>query len=90
LVFFMMQFEQLWATQKPTRQEMLEHWLAALSAASLISDRVEAAVKGRNIASLDRILKKRKLARYEENEQEIRELLTEMRALWTKEATEKA
>ena len=46
--------------------------------------------KLRNIASLDRILKKRKLARYEENEQEIRELLTEMRALWTKEATEKA
>jgi hypothetical protein len=73
-----------------TRQEMLEHWLAAISAANLILDRVEIAVKDRNIALLDRILKKNKLARYEEKEQEIRELLTEMRALWAKETKEKA
>jgi hypothetical protein len=91
LDFIMMQFEEVWSTKKPTRQEMLEHWLAAISAANLISDRVEIAVKDRNLALLDRILKKKKLARYEENEQEIRELLTEMRALWAKkEATKKA
>ncbi len=86
LDFVMMQFEQVWASQKPSHQEMLKHWLGALSAANLITDRMEAAVKDNNLAALDRILKKRKLARYKENEEEIRALMTEMRSLWAEEA----
>jgi hypothetical protein len=81
-----MEFEQIWTTRKPTRQEFLEHWLAALSAAGLISDRIEAEVKDRNLGGLNRILRKRKLARYEDNEAETRALLTELQELWTGEA----
>lgn len=78
LDFIMLLFEQTWCAQKPDEQELLRHWLAALSAAGLVSDRVEAVVKSDTLRGLDRILKKRRIARHPEAEDVLRGLLAQL------------
>jgi hypothetical protein len=75
LDFIMMLFEQAWCEKKPTDEEMLRHWIAALSAAGLVSDRLEATVQDNNLKALERIMSKRKVARHPEAEEKMRALL---------------
>ncbi len=82
LDYIMMLFEHVWCENKPNAQELLEHWLIALSAANLISDRVQKAVRDRNGAAIERILGKRTLSRYPETEQATRDMLARVRAGW--------
>ncbi|MEM8849598.1 MAG: GSCFA domain-containing protein [Pseudomonadota bacterium] len=72
LDFIMMLFEQVWCETQPTDEEMLKHWVAALSAAGLVSDRLEACVRDENLNALRRIMGKRKVARHPEAEAAIR------------------
>ncbi|MEM7644463.1 MAG: GSCFA domain-containing protein [Pseudomonadota bacterium] len=72
LDFIMMLFEQVWCETQPTDEEMLKHWVAALSSAGLVSDRLEACVRDDNLNALRRIMGKRKVARHPEAEAAIR------------------
>ncbi|UWQ21779.1 GSCFA domain-containing protein [Jannaschia sp. W003] len=80
LDFIMMLFEEVWCVEKPTDEEMTRHWLTALSAAGLVSDRLETALRDGNGRMLDRILAKRKVARHPEQEEAIRAQIERMRA----------
>lgn len=75
LDFVMLLFEQVWCETKPSEAEMLRHWVAALSAAGLVSDRLEAAVQDGNLKALERIMTKRVIARHPEAEAGARALL---------------
>ena len=77
----MMLFEQVWCDKQPTDEEMLKHWIAALSSAGLISDRLEAVVRDDNLRALKRIMGKRKVARHPEAEEAVRAQLDRLEAL---------
>ena len=81
LDFIMMLFEQVWCERQPTDEEMLKHWLAALSAAGMISDRVEAMVRSDDVKALRRIIAKRKVARHPEAEAAIRAQLERLEGI---------
>ena len=72
LDYIMMLFEMVWCERQPTEDELRRHWLAALSAAGLVSDRLETAIREADAGKLARILAKRKIARHPEMEAEIR------------------
>ena len=81
LDFIMLLFEQVWCETQPTDAELLRHWIAALSAAGLVSDRLEAAVASDSVEALRRILAKRKVARHPEAEAAIRAQLARLEGL---------
>ena len=81
LDFIMMLFEQVWCEKQPTDAEMLKHWLAALSSAGLISDRLESTVRDGNLRALRRIMGKRKVTRHPEAEAAIRAQLDRLETL---------
>lgn len=84
LDFIMMLFEQVWCERQPTDEEMLRHWMAALSAAGLVSDRIEAATRNGNLDALRRVIAKRKVARHPEAEAAIRAQLDRLEAMLAK------
>ena len=77
----MLLFEQVWCETQPTDAELLRHWIAALSAAGLVSDRLEAAVASDSVEALRRIIAKRKVARHPEAEAAIRAQLARLEGL---------
>ncbi|MCK0168611.1 GSCFA domain-containing protein [Jannaschia sp. S6380] len=81
LDFIMMLFEQVWCERQPTDAEMLRHWIAALSASGLVSDRLEGAIKEDSLTALRRIMAKRKLARHPEAEAAIRAQLERLEGM---------
>ncbi len=81
LDFVMMLFEQVWCATQPTDEELRRHWVAALSASGLVSDRLEETMGDDRLSALARILGKHKLARHPEAEAAIREQLQQLRAM---------
>ena len=81
LDFIMMLFEQVWCEKQPTDEEMLRHWIAALSAAGMISDRLEAVIAEDSLANLKRVMSKRKVARHPEAEAAIRAQLERLEGM---------
>lgn len=84
LDYVMMLFEEVWCVKKPTEEEMLSHWVAALSSAGLISDRLEIPARKKQPADILRVLGKRKLARHPEAEKGARALVERLYAAMTK------
>lgn len=84
LDYVMMLFEEVWCVKKPTEEEMLSHWVAALSSAGLVSDRLEIPTRKNDSAGVLRILGKRKLARHPEAEKGARALVERLYAAMTK------
>ena len=80
LDYIMMLFERVWCVAPPTDAEMTRHWITALSAAGLVSDRLETALRDGDARALDRILSKRRLARHPEREDAIRAQVERLRA----------
>lgn len=81
LDFIMLLFEQTWCAKQPTQDELLRYWLAALSSAGLVSDRLEGVVKTDNLRGLERILTKRRIARHPEAEKALHGLLEQLRTM---------
>ncbi|MGB3407474.1 MAG: GSCFA domain-containing protein [Jannaschia sp.] len=81
LDFIMMLFEQVWCEKQPTDEEMLKHWIAALSSAGLVSDRLESAIADDSLANLRRVMSKRKIARHPEAEAAIRAQLERLEGM---------
>ena len=79
LDYIMMLFERVWCVAPPTDAEMTRHWITALSAAGLVSDRLETALRDGDARALDRILSKRRLARHPEREDAIRAQVERLR-----------
>ncbi|WP_167767033.1 GSCFA domain-containing protein [Jannaschia formosa] len=80
LDYIMMLFEQVWCDRQPSEEEMLRHWLAALSAAGMVSDRLQKAIRDDDLRALRRVIAKRKVARHPEAEAAIRAHLATLQA----------